>query len=103
MGSTGAMVLNTDLKPDERSSQKPAPLIPLPLIAPLVTRNVGSRDDMLTDRILDNGTDDAIAPPDIEPADIEPALTFLTAFAFGAFPACPFLYSCHLAPAYFII
>ena len=59
MGKTGAMVENTDLKPSPKSDQKPAPRI-----APLVTRNDGSRDDMLTDRILDNGTDDAIAPPD---------------------------------------
>ena len=40
MGKTGAMVENTDLKPDERSSQKPAPRID-----PLVTRNDGSRDE----------------------------------------------------------
>ena len=88
------MVENTDLKPSPKSDQKPAPRID-----PLVTRNDGSRDDMLTDRILDNGTDDASAPPLLEPAVTNPPFTFLTAFAFGAFPACPFLYSRHLAPA----
>ena len=109
IGSTGAMVENTDLKPSPKSDQKPAPRI-----APFVVKNVGSRDDIDTARILDNGTDDLIAPPDIEPAvtkppDSEPAvskppLTFLTFLtAFGAFGAFPFLYSFHATPVCFII